>query len=214
MMQPLPKKPALRIVEDNDDEEPRQISRGEERTVTNEKLPDIRRVITGDDAQGRSRITEDAPATAIRTVPQRPGYRAVNLWRTESAPAWIAAPDTVAGHKGILPPRGGGTILHIIDIPPEPNDPEELRRMIHATFGGMYQDAQHDTREGKHPGMHRTDTIDYAIVLDGEVYAIMDEGEALMRAGDVLIQRGTNHAWANRSKKTARIAFVLIDGQR
>jgi uncharacterized cupin superfamily protein len=64
------------------------------------------------------------------------------------------------------------------------------------------------------PGRHRTETVDYAIVLEGEIYAVMDEGETLMRAGDVLIQRGTNHAWANRSSKTARIAFVLIDGTR
>jgi len=178
-----------------------------------ERLPDIRRIVTEDDAQGRSRIVEDAPATAIRTVPQRPGYRAVNVWRTESSPAPITAPDTVANHKGISPPKGGGTILRIIDFPPEPSDPEELRRIIHATFGNMYRDAQHDKRDGKHPGMHRTDTVDYAIVLEGEIYAVMDEGETLMRAGDVLIQRGTNHAWANRSKRTARIAFVLIDGK-
>ena len=178
-----------------------------------EKLPGIRRVVTSTDAQGRSYIIEDAPAGAIRTVPLRPGYRAVNVWRTESSFASISAPDTVATHKGISPPKGGGTILRIIDIPPEPSDPEELRRMIHATFGEMYQDALHDKRDGKHPGMHRTDTVDYAIVLEGEIYAIMDAGETLMRAGDVLIQRGTNHAWANRSKKTARIAFVLIDGR-
>jgi uncharacterized cupin superfamily protein len=62
--------------------------------------------------------------------------------------------------------------------------------------------------------MHRTDTVDYAILLEGEIWAVMDEGETLMRAGDVLIQRGTNHAWANRSKKTARICFVLLDGRR
>jgi uncharacterized cupin superfamily protein len=62
--------------------------------------------------------------------------------------------------------------------------------------------------------MHRTETVDYAIMLEGEIYALMDEGETLLRAGDVLIQRGTNHAWANRSERTARIAFVLIDGNR
>ena len=62
--------------------------------------------------------------------------------------------------------------------------------------------------------MHTTQTVDYAIVLEGEIYAVMDEGETLMRAGDVLVQRGTNHAWANRSANTARIAFVLIDGTR
>lgn len=188
--------------------------RADETTVTTQKLPDIRRIVTQDDAQGHSRIVEDALAAAIRTVSERPGYRAVNVWRTESAPAPINAPDSVAVHKGISPPKGGGTILRVIDFPPEPSDPDELRRIVHATFGDMYRDAQHDKREGKHPGMHRTETVDYAIVLEGEIYAVMDEGETLMRAGDVLIQRGTNHAWANRSQKTARIAFVLIDGRQ
>ena len=61
--------------------------------------------------------------------------------------------------------------------------------------------------------MHTTDTVDYAIVLEGEIWSVMDEGETLLRAGDVLIQRGTNHAWANRSNSTARIAFVLMDGK-
>ncbi len=176
-------------------------------------LRDIRRIVTEDDLQGRSRIAEDASCKAVRTVPERPGYQAVNVWRTESAPARINAPDTVASHKGISPPKGGGSILRIIDIPPEPNDPAELRRIVHATFGDMYQDAQHDKRDGKHPAMHRTLTVDYAILLEGELHAVMDEGETLMRAGDVLIQRGTNHAWANRSNKMARIAFVLIDGR-
>jgi uncharacterized cupin superfamily protein len=86
--------------------------------------------------------------------------------------------------------------------------------MLDSTFGGIYRDAHHDRRLGVHPGMHRTETLDYAIVLEGEIYAVMDESETLLRAGDVLIQRGTNHAWANRSERTARIAFVLIDGTR
>src|SRR5690606_27280420 len=134
----------------------------------------------------------------------------VNVWRTEESPAKIDAPDSTANHQGILPPKGG-TILRIIDFPPEPKDPKELERRLQATFGGIYKDADHDKRPGKHPGMHRTQTVDYAIVLEGEIWAVMDEGETLMRAGDVLIQRGTNHAWANRSDRTARIAFVLID---
>jgi hypothetical protein len=175
------------------------------------KLPEIRRIVTGDDAQGRSRIIEDAPASAVRSVAQRPGYRALNVWRTAESPARINAPDTTPEHRGILPPKGG-TILRIIDFPPEPKDPQALKRMLDATFGGIYNDAAHD-KQARHPGMHRTETLDYAIVLEGEIWAVMDEGETLMRAGDVLIQRGTNHAWANRSAKTARIAFVLIDGK-
>ena len=176
-------------------------------------LPPIRRIITEDDTNGRSRISEDAPATAIRTVEERPGYRNVNLWRTEGVPIPINAPDSILAHKGILPPANG-TILRIIDFPPEVADPAERKRRIQATFGTMFTDAQHDKREGAHPGMHRTDTVDYAIILEGEIWAVMDENEALMRTGDVLIQRGTNHAWANRSQKTARIAFVLLDGRR
>lgn len=179
----------------------------------NEHLPPVRRVVTEDDAKGNSRIVEDSPATSVRNVPARPGYRAVNVWRTEHAPARITARDTVSQHQGILPPRNG-TILRIIDFPPEPRDEGELRRQLDSTFGGIYKDALHDKRAGKHPGMHRTETVDYAIVLEGEIWAVMDESETLLRAGDVLIQRGTNHAWANRSSQTARIAFVLIDGQR
>lgn len=174
--------------------------------------PPIRRIVTGFDAGGRSRVMEDAPARSIRTVAERPGYRAVNVWRTEESPATIDAPDTTSNHKGILPPRNG-TILRIIDFPPEPKDPHELKRMLDATFGGIYKDAEHD-KAARHPGMHTTETVDYAIVLEGEIWAVMDDGETLMHAGDVLIQRGTNHAWANRSAKTARIAFVLIDGER
>ena len=176
-------------------------------------LPDIRRIVTGDDAKGRSRIIEDGPSPSIRTVAARPGYRAVNVWRTQETPARINAPDSTAQHQGISPPKHGN-ILRIIDFPPEPADPVKLKEMLDSTFGGIYKDAAHDKRPGVHPGMHRTETVDYAIVLEGEIYAVMDEGETLMRAGDVLIQRGTNHAWANRSDRTARIAFVLIDGTR
>lgn len=176
-------------------------------------LPDIRRVVTADDVKGRSRIVEDAPAATVRTVSGRPGYRAVNVWRTGESPARINAKDSTSEHEGILPPKGG-TLLRIIDFPPEPADRDELKRMLDSTFGGIYPDAHHDRRPGVHPGMHKTETVDYAIVLEGEIYAVLDEGETLLRAGDVLVQRGTNHAWANRSAKTARVAFVLIDGTR
>ncbi len=177
-------------------------------------LPPIRRIVTEDDARGRSRIIEDAPASAIRSVPERPNYRAVNVWRTVAAPALIDAPDSVADHTGILPPKNGGSILRVIDYPPEATDPAERQRQIAATFGGIFADADHDKRAGAHPGMHRTDTVDYAIVLEGEIWAVMDDNETLMRTGDILVQRGTNHAWANRSSKTARSCFVLLDGSR
>ena len=63
----------------------------------------------------------------------------------------------------------------------------------------------------RHPGMHKTATVDYAIVLTGEIWAVIDEGETLMKPGDTLIQRGTNHAWSNRTNESCRVAFILID---
>jgi quercetin dioxygenase-like cupin family protein len=67
-----------------------------------------------------------------------------------------------------------------------------------------------DPDASRHPGMHKTGTVDYAIVLSGEIYAVMDKGETLLRAGDTLVQRGTNHAWSNRSETPCLVAFVLV----
>lgn len=176
-------------------------------------LPPVRRIVTGIDAQGRSYFAEDGAAPAVMMMAERPGYRNNNLWRTLSSPARVGASDTSIEHRGVLPPKGG-TVLRVIDIPPEEKDPALRKRQTEAVFATMFADAQHDAAHTRHPGMHATDTIDYAILLQGELVAIMDEGETVMRAGDILIQRGTNHAWANRSNEIARIAFILLDGQR
>jgi hypothetical protein len=178
-----------------------------------DNLPSIRRVLTGEDTNGRSIFIEDGPSPAVRLVPERPGYRVTNIWRTGEAPSDVNVPDSITEHKGVLPPKHG-TVLRVIDYPPEPRDPIELKRMQNATFALLYPDARHELKPGEHPGMHLTDTVDYALVLVGEITAILEEQETVLHAGDILIQRGTNHAWANRSGKPARIAFVLIDSKR
>jgi len=176
-------------------------------------LPPVRRVLTDVNAQGLSYIAADGPSPAVLTHAARPGYRNANLWRTVGSPAPVAAQDDIVQHQGVLPPAGG-TVLRVIDFPPQPADPQERQRQHEAVFATMFNDAQHQANNARHPGMHQTDTVDYAIVLAGEIVAIMDEGETVLRAGDVLIQRGTNHAWENRSSAMARVAFVLIDGRR
>jgi len=172
-----------------------------------------RRVVTGHDAHGRSVIEADGPPPRVHTVPERPGYAVSNLWRTGQAPDDVARGDDIAAHAGVLPPEGG-TVLRIIDFPPEPEDPGERARMLAATFRNIYPDTPHDASTGAHQGMHRTLTVDYAIVLRGEIVAVMDAGETVLRTGDVLIQRGTNHAWANRSGEVCRMCFVLIAGRQ
>ena len=172
--------------------------------------PPIRRIVTGNGPDGRSTIIEDGPSPHVRTVDARPGYRITNLWATDAIPVPVDGPDAIAKVNGVLPPRNGN-VLRIIEMPPEPSDPAELAAGFAATFEHLLNDAdQHDERP--HPGMHLTRTVDYALVLEGEIVAIMDDCETVMRAGDVLIQRATNHAWANRSGRNARIAFILIDG--
>ncbi len=172
-------------------------------------LPPLRRIVTGLNADGRSVFEEDGASPAQKTVADRPGYRVTNLWRT-LADGSADAPDSIAAHHGVSPPAGG-SVLRIVEWPAEPEDPAELRRLMDKTFAAMYPDAHRDVKPGEHPGMHTTNTVDYAIVMEGEIVAIMDEGETVMRQGDVLIQRGTAHAWANRSGKPVKVAFVLID---
>lgn len=170
----------------------------------------IRRIVTANGPDGRSHIAEDGLAPNVRTVEARPGYRITNLWATEATPVPVNGPDALDKVSGVLPPADGN-VLRIIDFPPEPDDPAQLAAGMAATFSDLLPDAGQDEVR-THPGMHITRTVDYAILLEGEIVAIMDDEETVMQAGDVLIQRATNHAWANRSGRNARIAFILIDG--
>jgi hypothetical protein len=175
--------------------------------------PPIRRIVTGHDDQGRSYIVADGPSPAVRLVPERPGYRVTNIWRTVGSPTEINASDSIAQHQGVAPPNNG-TVIRIIDIPPEADDADERKRQAAATFNNLFSDADHHLEDKRHPGMHITESVDYAIILEGELTAILDKDETVMHTGDVLIQRGTNHAWANRSGKMARVLFVLVAGKR
>lgn len=176
-----------------------------------ECLPPVRRVLTGTKEDGQSYLAEDGPAPDQRTVAGRPGFRSSNVWRTVGSPADIKAADTTCEHAGVLPPVEG-TVFRIIDFPPAPKDPEERRRQASASLTTLFPDASHEQGH-RRMGMHITRSVDYAIVLSGTITALMDEGETDLHAGDVLIQRGTNHGWENRTDQMTRVAFVLIDGQ-
>jgi mannose-6-phosphate isomerase-like protein (cupin superfamily) len=176
-------------------------------------LPLPRVIVTGHTDEGRSTFISDGAPHRVRTVEERPGYRVSNLWALFDSPAAINDPDRVAEVAGLAPPPRG-SLIRVIDYPPEPADPVERKRMFEAMISKLFPDGRHLPPDAVHPGMHTTESVDYAIVLKGEIYAVMEEGEKLMRAGDVLIQRGTAHAWSNRSNEFARICFVLIDGKR
>jgi len=122
--------------------------------------------------------------------------------------AWSA---DAAARPVVLEPPASGSIFRVVDFPPDKDLLGKLDRG--KAFEAMGAHGAMDRDASRHPGMHRTRTVDYALVLDGEIWALMDEGEVLLKAGDCLIQRGTNHAWANRSDRPCRVAFILIDAR-
>jgi len=172
----------------------------------------IRRVVTGHNAAGKSIFIADTAAPAVNDRGTA-ATSVTELWETAATPADNrGSADPTIGHPFRLLPAANGSKFRIIEYPPDKLRVAALRApdAAHAAHGENYV---RDLANARHPGFHTTNTIDYVIVLSGEIYALMDEGEVLLKAGDVLIQRGTSHAWSNRTDAPAYVAFVLIDAQ-
>jgi mannose-6-phosphate isomerase-like protein (cupin superfamily) len=177
----------------------------------------IRRVVTGHDASGKAVVISDGLTPTLKTNPLRPGHKSTEIWRTNAMPVPIGTnePDpTIEGPRTIHPaPRG--TVIRVAEWAPEPDEirnlsPEQAREIFRA-MGNEH--ASTWGRGGRHPIMHRTQTVDYAVILEGELTLLLDEEDVRLKAGDVVIQRGTNHGWRNLSDKPCRILFVLLDGE-
>ncbi|HZE47193.1 MAG TPA: cupin domain-containing protein [Xanthobacteraceae bacterium] len=176
----------------------------------------VRRVVTGHDEDGKAIVISDGPAPFVHVNAVNPEWYSTDIWRTGETPARIvaAAAEPTLGPRRQMPQKRG-TVLRINHFPPESEDvrrmdPEASRRAF-AALGN--EKAATFGKGGRHPLMHRTETIDYAIVLSGEITMVMDDRDVELKAGDVLVQCGTNHAWSNRSNALCVVAFVLIDGE-
>jgi mannose-6-phosphate isomerase-like protein (cupin superfamily) len=175
----------------------------------------VRRVVTGHDAEGNAVVAMDGAAPNIRTVPNRPpGYWVTQIWMTDAAPAPIdnGADPTYRALR--IEPKKNGTVIRVIEFPPEAGFIEKIDAKTAQASFTAYGSASASTvkKDSPHPFMHRTETIDYGIVLSGEIYMVLDKSETRLEAGDVVVQRGTNHAWSNRSNSPCKMAFILIDG--
>lgn len=185
-------------------------------TVTSEAVKVFRRVVTGHDQEGRAVILSDAPPTRMQQIGGPGGPTFFEVWSTHEIPAVIDRQSGEPVESGlVLAPPKGGTRIRVIDFPPEGDAIRGLTATEAAEkfseMGGV--EAARSATNAPHPLMHRTQTLDYGIVIEGELTLVLDRGETTVRAGDVIIQRGTNHAWANRADTNCRVAFVLIDGQ-
>jgi len=158
----------------------------------------VRRIVTGVDGLGRSTVLLDEASPHAKVGHGCPTYVVTDLWRTETSPADNTAPfaDPLAADE----PRGvgpspTGTVFRILELPPDADwrfdaDGKEVRPLAY----------------------HSTASVDYAIVLSGEIWAVLDTTEVLLAAGDVLVQRGTAHAWSNRSDQPCLLAVILVGG--
>ena len=160
-----------------------------------------RRVVTGH-RNGKGTILYDGPAPN-RKLRQASGLVSTLLWVTDESPADISGGADRAEREIGVPPPPRGSIFRVVEFPP--GRKEMSREAVLEEMGLSHQSGS------THPGMHKTRSIDYAVVMEGEIDMILDDGEVHLAAGDVLVQQGTDHAWVNRGERPCRIAFVLID---
>ena len=168
----------------------------------------IRRVVTGHSEDGKSVFIMDGIATAVMEMESMPGLALTDLWQTNGAPADNTGQADAADRSVVLEPPANGTILRIVEIPPD--SAWRDRADAKEAFGSI--GADHVTDDvSDDPMMHKTATADYLIVLKGEIWAILDDGEVCLKQGDVMIQRGTNHSWSVRADEPCLLAAILAD---
>jgi hypothetical protein len=172
----------------------------------------VRRVVTGHDATGKAIVLRDEPAPNVRTRALS-GTTSTLVWTTDGAPARYAEQDRSQVEIGTAP-FPNGTLLRIVDFPAFDAARDALDPAAFAAELGVGSHDHGKRRAPTHPFMHATDSVDYAIVLQGEIDLLLDDSEVHLGTGDVVIQQGTNHAWVNRSDRPCRIAFVLIDAEK
>ena len=169
----------------------------------------VRRVVTGHLPDGRSTVLFDASAPNV--TQRAAGNGSTLLWVSDESPAALPEGKDRAARKIGVPPPRQGTIFRLAEFPPgvggEVRDNETLRR----DFGiGPDVARGHPPR---HPAIHRTRSLDYVVVLEGEIDLLLDDRDLKLKAGDVVVQQGTNHAWINRGDKTCRLAMVFVDAE-
>ena len=173
---------------------------------------DIRRVITGHNPAGKAIVMIDETMTPdlghVLTPEGQPNVRLSDIWLSGSVPDSNAGNADTVKDKVTLEPPAGGAVFRVLELPP---DSERNFGQMKEYFEKMGAGERLDGK--KHPGMHKTKSVDNLIVMSGEVWLILDEEEVCLKAGDVCVQRGTLHAWSNRTNEPCLIAVVLVDAE-
>src|SRR5262249_33521002 len=158
-------------------------------------------IVTADDASGKSSAIADGPAPDVLFDPARPGFISTRIWVTDATPVQIARVNEALAlpHNMLPPPRG--SVCRIVTFPPD----DTFRGRIGAAEVAAFSHAMNApaastwSPSSPHPYMQKTRTLDFCLILDGEITLVLDLEEVQLKAGDTAVQRGTNHAWSNRS---------------
>ena len=178
-------------------------------------FPPIHRVVTGHDPAGKAVVTSNGGLPTVIELAAIPGTIFHEVWSTQRSPAPVDnGPDPSTGPL-TLPPPARGTRIRFVDIPPDTEEflAQGAGRMKDAFSQIGDVEASTVKADSPHPLMHRTESVDYGIVIEGELTLVLDDSEVELKPRSVVIQRGTNHAWANRSGKTCRMLFILVNGE-
>jgi hypothetical protein len=165
-----------------------------------------RRVVAGVDADGRSTIvTDEETATRIAL----PGFTVNDVWRVDDLPVHVDEEDTLTGDVELDPPASG-FVVRLATFPPDSAvDEEQYAASIDSLHG-----ADANVADEEAMGMHFTDTVDVVTVVSGEIYAVLETGETLLRTGDTIINRGNKHAWSNRTNAPATVVATMFPASR
>ena len=172
----------------------------------------IRCVVTGRDASGKSVIAKDAAIDPV-TLRLLPGFEFHRIWGGDEVPK-LPSDGTPPAHPGYFPPPSGFRFA-FFTVPPNTEKLPEYTDLA-AAFGELQEKLPGlaEVIEPMNPGMHTTETVDFDVVLSGEVYLELDDGaEVLLKAGDCVVQNGTRHAWHNRSSENCVVAVALVGAE-
>ena len=167
-----------------------------------------RRIVVVDENQ-RSKVISDGPTPDVRTDPARPGFSCARIWVSGATPVRLKGLRESLHLPHFLEPPPGGSVCRVVTFPPDASYRRKVSaREVQAYFAAMGSpSASTYSPQAPHPYMQKTQTLDFCLVLEGEITLVLDTEEVQLKAGDTVVQRGTNHAWSNHSGRSVSWHF-------